>query len=503
MDVLLILEGTYPYVRGGVSSWVHQIICGLPQYKFGIVYLGGEASSAEEQQYQLPDNVVHFEKHFIESSWKQRKSVPSKGNNKAFEHCWHVHEAFKNKQQRLPDEDVASMLNQLDDSSNGISLNDFLFSENAWEFITRSYEQYSEEPSFINYFWTIRSMHAPLFMLKAVANKLPHTPLVHSVSTGYAGLLASLLCHKRPDTRFILSEHGIYTKERKIDLSQAEWIYDSNETIAGSANPQSGYIRKLWIGFFEQVSRICYQAADPIVALYEGNRQRQISDGAAPERTQIIPNGIVLDAFDTKALPSLEKPVVALIGRVVPIKDIKTFIRAMRSVCNTLPNAQAWIVGPEDEDVDYALECRSLVASLGLEDKVLFKGFQKVSEVLPKIQLLVLTSISEAQPLVLLEAMAAGVPQVTTDVGSCRELIEGGTDEDKALGISGRLVNIADPMASALACVSLLQDEDTWRQASVSGLQRVQRFYTQDLMFERYDALYRDALALEQREETV
>jgi glycosyltransferase involved in cell wall biosynthesis len=474
---------------------VHQIISGLPGYKFGIVYLGGEASAAEEMQYVLPDNVVHFEKHFIEHSWKKRKSVASKGNSKAFKHCWHVHAAFKDREQSLPDADVAAMMNQIGDDKNGISLDDFLFSENAWRFITKAYEEYSEEPSFINYFWTIRSMHAPLFMLKNVARNIPDVPVVHSVSTGYAGLLASLICHRKPDTRFILSEHGIYTKERKIDLAQAEWIYDSNEALTGSANPQSGYIRQLWIGFFEQLSRICYQAADPIVALYEGNRQRQIKDGADEARTRVIPNGIVMDDFTEQAKPSLDRPVIALVGRVVPIKDIKTFIRAMRSVCNSLPDAEAWIVGPEDEDVDYVLECRSLVSSLGLEDKVLFKGFQKVSDVMPKIQLLMLTSISEAQPLVLLEAMAAGVPQVTTDVGSCRELIEGGIDEDRDLGSTGKLVNIADPMASAEACLSLLQDSDAWHKASVAGQQRVRRYYTQSTMFERYQALYEQALS--------
>ena len=57
-DILLLLEGTYPYVRGGVSSWVHQIIEGLPHYNFELVFLGGAPEHYGEIQYQLPDNVT-------------------------------------------------------------------------------------------------------------------------------------------------------------------------------------------------------------------------------------------------------------------------------------------------------------------------------------------------------------------------------------------------------------------------------------------------------------
>lgn len=122
----------------------------------------------------------------------------------------------------------------------------------------------------------------------------------------------------------------------------------------------------------------------------------------------------------------------------MPIKDVKTFIRAMRGVVSAMPEAEGWIVGPEEEDPDYASECRSLVASLGLQDKVKFLGFRRIGEVLPQLGLMVLTSISEAQPLVILEAWAAGAPVVSSDVGSCRELIEGADAEDRAWVAPGR-----------------------------------------------------------------
>jgi glycosyltransferase involved in cell wall biosynthesis len=179
-----------------------------------------------------------------------------------------------------------------------------------------------------------------------------------------------------------------------------------------------------------------------------------------------------------------------LIGRVVPIKDIKTFIRAMRTVANHLPNAEAWIAGPEDESPEYARECRDIAEQLGLGDKVKFLGFQKLTDLLPKVGLVVLSSISEALPLVILEGYAAGVPTLSTDVGSCRQLVFGLPGEDADLGPSGRVVRIADPQALAQAALELLGNPTEWQHASDAAIKRVEKYYTQDMMFARYRALY-------------
>ena len=128
----------------------------------------------------------------------------------------------------------------------------------------------------------------------------------------------------------ILSEHGIYTKERKIDLFQAEWIRDNRGTLAKDSS-EVAYFRHLWIRFFEALGRDCYHHADRIIALYETNRLRQIQDGAPAERTENIPNGINFPHLaKVRAQRSDTIPLtICLIGRVVPIKDIKTFIRAL------------------------------------------------------------------------------------------------------------------------------------------------------------------------------
>lgn len=497
-DILLLLEGTYPFVRGGVSSWVHQIILGSPNLRFALIFVGGSREHYGEQQYELPKNVVHLETHYLEDSWNMPMARSTAGNDEAFARCEHIHEHFKNEHAPLPDHLATELLNMINDADNGISHRDFLYSEASWASITRAYEKHSTDPSFLNYFWTVRSMHAPIFMLADVARDAPIAPVIHSISTGFAGLLGAFIKHQRPGCRYILSEHGIYTKERKIDLAQADWIHESKSDLDSGLTDDVGYIRKLWIRFFEEIGKLTYKASDPIISLYEGNRLRQHQDGADEDRTRVIPNGISLKNYEgaLDKRPASIPPIVGLIGRIVPIKDIKTFIRAMRSICNRIPEAEGWLVGPTEEDEGYFHECQGLVESMGLGDNVKFLGFQSVPEILPQLGIMALTSISEAQPLVLLEAYAAGVPCVATDVGSCRELIEGFCDDDKALGAAGSVVNIADPVATANACLDLLTNEAEWTRAQQAGLARVTQFYTEDLMYQRYRDLYSEALDL-------
>lgn len=500
-DIALLLEGTYPFIRGGVSSWVHQMITGLPEYRFALIFLGGDPSHYGEQQYTLPENVTHLECHYLMETSVGGRPRPRDGNVEAFENQRRLHDSFKANED-IPGEVLTRVFKDLGEPG-GITRKDFLYSRESWKVIEESFHAYCTEPSFVDYFWTIRTMHAPLFTLAEIARNMPRVRMVHSISTGYAGLLGAM-ASDRKTLPYLISEHGIYTKERKIDLSQAQWIDDPDDQVSETLSDQLGYIRRLWIRFFEVIGRLAYQKADTIVSLYSGNRMRQHQDGAPEEKTCIIPNGIDPERFRAPrdARPDSIPKVLGLVGRVVPIKDIKTFIRAMRSVCEQIPEAEGWIVGPEDEDPAYVTECRNLVASLGLEGRVKFLGFQNVSEILPRLGLMVLTSISEALPLVILEANAAGLPCLATDVGACRELIEGMSEEDQLLGSSGAVVPIADPEATAREAVRLLTDSQAWRAAQSAGLERVSRFYTLESMFTQYRALYQQALGPQGSEES-
>ncbi|MGK7346447.1 MAG: GT4 family glycosyltransferase PelF [Candidatus Nitrospinota bacterium M3_3B_026] len=493
-DIALLLEGTYPYVRGGVSSWTHDIIQGLPEYTFTLVFLGGARENYDGIRYELPPNVVGLQSHYLMEPEEIPPPSPRKGSREAFAQFERLHEYFRKPGPEAPRELIRRAAELLGEPG-GVTAPDFLYSREAWERIKRDYEKFCYDPSFVDYFWTVRSMHAPLFKLARIARHAPDAKAFHSISTGYAGFLGSLLKSER-GAPFILTEHGNYTKERRIDLVGAEWIKNPESAFSGEAEYDVSYILRLWIRFYEGLGRLAYDAADPIIAIYDGNRRRQIEDGADPARTMVVRNGIDLARFEPALArrPDRIPPVLGLIGRVVAIKDVKTFIRAMRTVISHIPEAQGWIIGPHEEDPEYVEECMDLMASMGLSEKIKFLGFRKVEEVLPELGLVVLTSISEAMPLVLLEGFAGGVPAVATDVGSCREIIEGSGPEDKAIGAAGAVTPIANAEATANAAISLLTNEDEWRAAQAAGLERVRRFYTKEILMDSYRGIYGRAI---------
>lgn len=494
-DIALLLEGTYPFIRGGVSTWVHQLINGFPQLRFALIFIGDRRQSYGEPRYPLPKNIVSLDCLYIAETPQLGAPKARRGYASTFDDIRSLHTFFRTPQTGMSSALMQRIANDLGHAA-GLSYADFQWSELAWQQITDSYTKYSTEPSFLDYFWTVRSMHGPLFALAHRLESLPKAKVYHAVSTGYAGFLGALL-HYRHTRPLILTEHGIYTKERKIDLSQVEWIRDAEGIWNTNLGDELSYLRRLWIRFFEGLGRLTYHAAEPIIAITEGNRERQLVDGAAPERLRVIPNGVSVARFaPLRALRPNPVPfVLGLIGRVVPIKDIATFIRAMRSICGKQPSAEGWIIGNEDEDPTYAEDCRQLVANLGLNERIRFLGFQDIVELLPKLGLMALTSISEGLPLVILEGFASGLPAVTTDVGACRELIEGSTQDDRRLGTAGAVVGIADPEAFAEAALTLLENPLRWRTAQQAAIARVEKLYTQEALFESYHAIYAEALA--------
>jgi len=501
-DVCLLLEGTFPYVRGGVSTWVKQIIEGMPHLTFSIIFLGANDGEYDEPAYDIPENVIHIELHFLLES-----DVISENKKKPF---WKI-EQSKTKQFSLNDElhtmlstsegvidnDVAKSFANLLIGKGAITENELKHSKLAWNTIKTKYEEAPEGLDFNHFFWTIRAMHSPLFTLARIADNGPQANLYHSVSTGYAGFLGSLLS-TQTNAPLIISEHGIYTKERELDLAQVDWIPEELDPFKVGLNDNMNYLRRIWIRFFQSLGRMSYASANEIYTLYNGNRIRQIADGAAESKLTIVPNGVNVDRFRKirRAPDAQVPPVLALIGRVVPIKDIKNFIRAMRIVKAKVPNAEGWLVGPQDEDPDYTRECKLLVDSLDLGNCVKFLGFQSPDDIFPKIGLSVLTSVSEGQPLVMLEGYAAGIPAVATDVGSCSELVYGVDEEDKAIGASGAVVPIANPSEFAEAAVSFLCDEDKWREASDAAIARVEAYYDEKDMIRRYAEIYQTQLDL-------
>ena len=490
-DVLIVAEGTFPYVKGGVSSWIYQLITGLKELKFGVVFLGSRPEDYGSIEYNLPDNLVHLEVHYLFSELSKPVVEKIKYDENSLKTIDLLHKWFKNKETfEFPDK-----FKSLDFYNNKIPYKHFLYGESSWEFIVKQYSNNCPEHSFIDYFWTVRNIHGPIWEISKIAENIKGFKVIHSPSTGYAGMLGALL-HVETNASFILTEHGIYTRERKIDLLNADWIKDKR-TIFQKELGEVDYLKYLWVKFFEGIGKIAYSAANPIVSLFNDARNIQISHGAPPEKTKVIPNGVDVSEYERLiTLRGEEVPkVISLIGRVVPIKDIKTFIKAMRIVVSYFPDVQGWIVGPEDEDPDYVRECKFLVETLDLEKNVKFLGYQNVKDILPRTGILTLTSISEGMPLVIMEAFASGVPAVTTDVGSCRQLIYGGIDEeDIKIGKAGEVVSIANPSELAEAYIKILDDENLWRKYQNSAIKRIKKYYTKERFLNSYRELFEEAI---------
>ena len=394
--VCIVLEGSYPFITGGVSAWVQDIISGLPEIDFALFTLSPEKDM--ELRYTLPPNVVEHKDVVI---WETYKSVRKPSNlERVMALVRQIHQVLYSNTVPLS---LDALIRELPEGY--FFTRDAVLHDTGWNLITESNELRNPLYPFTDYFWAWNSAHTMLF--NAIGAEPPDADIYHSVSTGFAGVaaLAAQIRRKKP---FLLTEHGLYHKEREMEISKAKFV--------------KGYQRDMWIHFYTQLSKICYHYADKVTALFEENRQKQLELGVADEKAVVIPNGIDVERFSVNRIRK-EGFHVGLVGRVVPIKDIKTFIATAKIIEDAIPDARFYCIGPTDEDPEYYHECQLLVQSLKLEDSFEFTGRQNVLEYYNFLDVLMLTSVREAQPLVILEAYSAGLPVVSTRVGNVAEML--------------------------------------------------------------------------------
>ncbi len=171
-DVGLLLEGTYPYVSGGVSAWVHELVSGFPDLTFGICFLGATPEMYGDIKYRLPDNVVHLEVHHIMTGGQRVAAAAAARRRSArpLAALAALHEAMRTG--TTPGPDVVDTLGALDADA-GLSLHEFLHDDRTFLALCAEYDAHHEEESFIDFFWTLRTMHLPLFKLASIARSLP------------------------------------------------------------------------------------------------------------------------------------------------------------------------------------------------------------------------------------------------------------------------------------------------------------------------------------------
>ena len=482
-DVCLILEGTYPYVTGGVSGWAHGLIAEQSHLSFHLCAIVPRDADLE-LKYALPSNVIGL-------TTVRLNDLP-KGNIVSNGVAARIHTALRAPLSTLTNDkpmkldDLKRVMDVLSGTRTQLGTEVLLDHEKAWDQLLALYEASFPDHSFLDYFWSYRAIVGGLYSV--LLAPLPQADVYHAMSTGYAGLMAAR-AKVETGKAVLVTEHGIYTNERRIEVTSADWL-EATASKALTIDKPRRDLRDMWIDSINNFSRVCYAACDSVITLFVGNQKPQLEDGADASRMQIIPNGVDIARFAKLSHPRQAVPTIGLIGRVVPIKDIKTFIRATSLLRQAMPGVKAFIIGPTDEDAEYYSECVNLVEVLGLENAITFTGQARVDEYLPLIDVLVLTSISEAQPLVLLEAGAAGIPIVATDVGACRELIEGADDEDRALGLGGIVTPLASPASTADSIFRLLSDAALYDAASSTIATRMRVRYNETIQQQAYRNLY-------------
>lgn len=501
--VCMLLEGTYPYIAGGVSSWVHSLITHLPDLSFALLHIGAQRGSYGPPRYALPANVTELSEVYFQPA--PSPGPPGAAASEAIER------RIRGLRRRGGHGDASRTLaalrrmhlgDRVDDelladlARADLSAAELLHGDAAFAVICELYEHLAPDVAFLDFFWHCRAMHLPL--LRLLAAPVPDADGYHSVSTGYAGLIGAVTS-VRTNRPFLLTEHGFYARERDIELSRATWIRDPDRGDPRIPNAPPSSLRRFWSRFFAALSRVAYHQARQIVALGEILRKRQVSYGAPAHKAMVIPNGVMeppgagLDARAAEPADPDRPLRVGFVGRVVPIKDVATFIKACDLALRSV-KLDVRIIGPDDEDPAYARRCKALVAILSREHDIRFVGPQPVAKIYADLDVVVLTSFSEGQPLVVLEAHAAGLPVIAPDVGACRELLEGRDAEDRALGPSGRVTRVADAAATAAAIVELAESPPLRRRMGDAGRVRVHTYYRHGQMIDRYRALYRTIL---------
>jgi glycosyltransferase involved in cell wall biosynthesis len=496
-DVSLVLEGTYPYVSGGVSSWVHDLVCGLPELSFALYHLGPQRDAYGEPGYALPANVSGLAEHYlheVEPSAAERERLQAelarriRVARRAPRRASRTLDALR----RLHLEDGIDDVLVADLTARDLSVDELLHGDAAFEAIAAIYRAIGGGAPFVDFFWHFRSAHVPLVRL--LCADLPAARVYHSVSTGYAGAVAAV-ASKRSGRPMLLTEHGIYARERDMELARASWIREP-ELDPRMPVEATSPLRRFWSRFFRRLAHVAYHQSTRIVTLSDVNRCRQLADGADASRTMIVANGVDVAQLSRQ----IGKPArrgkrgavrIAFIGRIVPIKDVITFVKACDLALREAP-LDIRIIGPEDQDPAYVACCRELVATLGRDDDIRFVGPRRLGEIYGSVDVVVLTSLSEGQPLVILEAHAAGVACIATDVGSCRELLEGRDDADRRLGPSGIVTAVAAPDETAAAMVKLARDHRLRGMMGAAGRARVLAHYGKLQMLDAYRTVYRE-----------
>ncbi len=463
--VLMITEGTYPYAIGGVSSWCDAVIGGLQDVDWDILPLvaGGKR---RQQNFVLPANARLLRPIELWSEdpppsrltrgrrdpqaslcrqllaglmpWEGDLAALTAALVRCREHPERIRSEFRGR------DSWESFL---------AALEDVLSTAHADTLAAPIYDAIEAARLYQMLYWIARTAAVPT----------PRCSLVHVTAAGWATIPA--LVHKAlHGTPVLLTEHGVYVREA--------YLASVRDTVASPGERHMS--TRIALG----LTRAAYAAADVISPVTEANGEWEMGLGVDATKIRVIPNGIHPEGEPTPA-PNAHKVVV--IGRIDPLKDVQTMLLVAREVIRRMPEARFEYWGPPTPGQElYAQACERMRVELGLGDRFRFMGRTTDPHgTIRGADLILMTSISEAMPMTLLEAMAQGRPAVSTAVGGVPAILRG----------CGLVVPPGDVHGLASAVVTLLRDPELAATLGRRGYERLHRRYTLERCATSYGTL--------------
>lgn len=469
MEVALITEGTYPFHQGGVSVWCDQTIRALKDHQFRVYALTG--SDTEELAWDLPGNVTDIVRVPLWSAARPPGRVRRRRDRGGF---GPNHEGLLAA--LAPGSDATALLEALrqfaaaaraGDDGLAMGLRSSVAAGALLDVLAdvsgpRDRQGGVPAPTVAE---ATEFLDLLDHYLRPLRMEPPAEALSHSVANGLGALLA-LSAKWAYGTPFLLTEHGLYLRERFLAYRP------------GSLGHHS---RVLLLRFFKLLTEAAYVAADLIVPTSKYNQTWEEAGGADPAKIQPVFNGIEPAEFPASSgEPAV--PTLVWVARIDPLKDVETLLRAFAILRRSLPEVRLRIFGSAaNGNESYLRRCQSLAAELGVDGHACFEGrIESVVDAYQAGHVVLLTSISEGFPYVVIEAMASGRPVVATDVGGVRE----------AVGSTGLIVPPRNPEAIANACLSLLKNEARRRSLGSAARRRVFSLFTVEPSTAAYRLLY-------------
>ncbi|MBT2489516.1 GT4 family glycosyltransferase PelF [Streptomyces sp. ISL-96] len=428
--VTLLTEGTYPHSHGGVSVWCDQLVRGLPDFRFDVTAVTG--TGREPLAWDLP---AHVSPPVGVPMWGPAPAGAAP-RGRRLRMLTAAYERFLGALlDPAAEADFAPALYELAEHAQRGELAPALRADPAVRVLAKVWNRpglavHASRPTIHD---ALTATDLLEHALRPLAARPPTDGVAHAVSGGL-GVLPGLVGSRLHGVPLLLTEHGVYLRERYLGYR---------------TGPYRWPVKALLLGFFRLLAEETYRTAALITPGNQYNRLWEEQGGADPQLIRTVYNGVDPAAFPP-AGPEPDAPVLSWAGRIDPIKDLETLIRAFAQVRRELPAATLRLFGGTPRGGEaYRERCEALAAELGQGEYVTFEGrVDDIRDAYAAGSVVMLSSISEGFPFTLIEAMSCGRATVSTDVGGVRE----------AVGDSGLVVPPREPEAMARAVLELLRD---------------------------------------------